>query len=118
MKEIVSLTERARKYLNSSRILGVISAFGEYFVKTGIFPRDMGRELNRAFEKRWIFIVVNDDGETYRLRSKYGILSIEPEDVDSTVFNSEEGGGRYRVPEPCRTEHSAGFGDPDYRKCR
>jgi len=39
MKEIVSLIERARKYLNSSGILGVISAFGEHFVKTGIFPR-------------------------------------------------------------------------------
>jgi len=31
---------------------GVISAFGEHFVKTGVFPKEMGRELNRAFEKR------------------------------------------------------------------
>ncbi len=31
---------------------GVISAFGKFFVKTDIFPREMGRELNRAFEKR------------------------------------------------------------------
>jgi uncharacterized protein (UPF0332 family) len=30
----------------------VISAFGEHFTKTGIFPREMGREFNRAFEKR------------------------------------------------------------------
>jgi len=33
---------------------GVISAFGRLFVKTGIFPKEMGRELNRAFEKRQI----------------------------------------------------------------
>jgi hypothetical protein len=30
----------------------VISAFGEHFVKTEIFPRDMGRAFNRAFEER------------------------------------------------------------------
>ncbi|MCD6169321.1 MAG: hypothetical protein J7J76_02065 [Candidatus Latescibacteria bacterium] len=29
-----------------------MSAFGEHFVKTGVFPKEMGRELNRAFEKR------------------------------------------------------------------
>lgn len=33
---------------------GVISAFGEHFIKTGIFPKNMGRELNKAFEKRQI----------------------------------------------------------------
>jgi len=32
----------------------VISSFGELFVKKGIFPKEMGRELNRAFEKRQI----------------------------------------------------------------
>jgi len=31
---------------------GVVSGFGEHFVKRGVFPREMGRELNRAFEKR------------------------------------------------------------------
>lgn len=31
---------------------GVISAFGEHFIKSGIFPKGMGKELNRAFEKR------------------------------------------------------------------
>jgi uncharacterized protein (UPF0332 family) len=30
----------------------VIAAFGEHFVKTAVFPKQMGRELNRAFEKR------------------------------------------------------------------
>ena len=31
---------------------GVIAAFGEHLVKTGLFPAEMGRELNRAFQKR------------------------------------------------------------------
>ena len=81
MKEIKSLVEKAKKYLRSAEIessvsrtyyamfycaqamlltknlsfsshRGVISAFGEHFIKTGIFPKEMGRELNRAFEKR------------------------------------------------------------------
>ncbi|MCD6386115.1 HEPN domain-containing protein, partial [Candidatus Sumerlaeota bacterium] len=40
------------KNMSFSSHKGVISAFGEHFVKTGIFPRELGRELNRAFEKR------------------------------------------------------------------
>jgi uncharacterized protein (UPF0332 family) len=40
------------KGLSFSSHKGVISAFGEHFVKTGIFSKEMGRELNRAFEKR------------------------------------------------------------------
>lgn len=42
------------KKLSFSSHKGIISAFGEHFVKTGIFPKEMGRELNRAFEKRQI----------------------------------------------------------------
>jgi len=40
------------KNLSFSSHKGVISAFGEHFVKTGIFPKERGRELNKAFEKR------------------------------------------------------------------
>ena len=40
------------KNLSFSSHKGVISAFGEHFIKGGIFPKEMGRELNRAFEKR------------------------------------------------------------------
>jgi len=40
------------KNLSFSSHKGIISAFGEHFVKTGVFPKEMGRELNRAFEKR------------------------------------------------------------------
>ena len=42
------------KNLSFSPHKGVISAFGEHFVKTGIFQKEMGRELNKAFEKRQI----------------------------------------------------------------
>lgn len=42
------------KNLSFSSHKGVISGFGEHFVKTGIFSKEMGRELNRAFEKRQI----------------------------------------------------------------
>lgn len=42
------------KNLSFSSHKGVISAFGEHFIKTNIFPREMGREINRAFEKRQI----------------------------------------------------------------
>lgn len=42
------------KNLSFSSHKGVISAFGKHFIKTGIFPKEMGRELNRAFEKRQI----------------------------------------------------------------
>jgi uncharacterized protein (UPF0332 family) len=31
---------------------GVISGFGEQFIKTGVLPRELGRALNKAFEKR------------------------------------------------------------------
>ncbi len=57
------------KNLSFSSHKGVISAFGEHFVKTGTFPKEMGRELNRAFEKRQIgdyeytFVVSNEDAK-------------------------------------------------------
>lgn len=40
------------KNLSFSSHKGVISAFGEHFIKTGVFDKKLGRELNRAFEKR------------------------------------------------------------------
>ena len=49
------------KGLSFSSHKGVISAFGQHFVKTGVFPKRMSRELNRAFEKRQI----GDYGHTF-----------------------------------------------------
>lgn len=57
------------KKLSFSSHKGVISAFGEHFVKTGIFPKEMGKELNRAFEKRQVgdyeytFVISQDEAE-------------------------------------------------------
>jgi uncharacterized protein (UPF0332 family) len=42
------------KNLSFSSHKGVISAFGEHFIKTGIVPKEQGRALNKAFEKRQI----------------------------------------------------------------
>lgn len=38
--------------LNFSSHKGVISAFGQHFVKTGIFSKEMRRQLQNAFNKR------------------------------------------------------------------
>jgi uncharacterized protein (UPF0332 family) len=57
------------KNLSFSSHKGVISAFGEHFVKTDVFNREMGRELNRAFEKRQIgdyghtFVIPQDEAQ-------------------------------------------------------
>jgi len=40
------------KNMTFSSHRGVIAAFGEQFIKTNVFPRELGRELNRAFGKR------------------------------------------------------------------
>ncbi len=40
------------KKLSFSSHKGVISAFGEHFVKTDIFSKDMGKNLHLVFEKR------------------------------------------------------------------
>lgn len=48
----------------------VISSFGEQFVKTGVFPREMGRQLNLAFQKRQLgdyeaaFVLSREDAES------------------------------------------------------
>ena len=42
------------KDLSYSSHKGVISGSGEHFIKTGIFPREMVKEFNRAFQKRQI----------------------------------------------------------------
>lgn len=51
------------KGLSFSSHKGVISAFGQHFVKTGILAKELGRELNRAFEKRQI----GDYGHTFAI---------------------------------------------------
>jgi uncharacterized protein (UPF0332 family) len=63
--EAILLTQN----LSYSSHKGIISAFGEHFVKSGVFPKEMGRELNRAFEKRQIgdyghkFVISEEEAE-------------------------------------------------------
>jgi len=48
---------------------GVISVFGEKFIKTGIFEKEMSKELTRAFEKRqlgdyeYTFVITEDEAQ-------------------------------------------------------
>jgi len=57
------------KNLSFSSHKRVIAAFGEHFVKSGVFPKEMGRELNRAFEKRqlgdyeYTFVISDEEAE-------------------------------------------------------
>jgi len=118
MKEIISLIERANKYLNSAELLikegdfessvsrsyyamfysaeallltkelsfsshgGVISGFGEHFIKTDLFPKEMGKELNRAFEKRqlgdyeYTFVFSEKEAEDILEKSRYFVDNI------------------------------------------
>lgn len=42
------------KSVTASSHKGVITLFGQHFVKTGIFPRELGRALSEAYDKRLI----------------------------------------------------------------
>lgn len=89
-KDIKPLIEKAKKFINSAKVLfnigdfdstvsrtyyamhhiveavlftknlkikthrGLISTFGQFFVKTNIFPKEIGRQLRDTFDKRLI----------------------------------------------------------------
>ena len=61
------------KTLSFSSHKGVISAFGKHFIKTEIFPKEMGRELNRAFEKRQI----GDYGYTFVVSDEEAVQMLQ-----------------------------------------
>jgi len=42
------------KSITASSHKGVITLFGQHFVKTGIFPRELGKALSEAYDKRLI----------------------------------------------------------------
>lgn len=50
MAEAVLLTKK----LSASSHKGVISLFGEHFVKTEVFERNLGKALNDAYDKRLV----------------------------------------------------------------
>jgi len=57
------------KNLSASSHKGVISLFGEHFIKAGIFDRGLGKALNDAYDKRLIgdygigFIVTEEEAK-------------------------------------------------------
>ena len=57
------------KGLTFSSHKGVISAFGKHLIQTGEMPKEMSRELHRAFEKRQLsdyeftFVIAREEAE-------------------------------------------------------
>ncbi|MFZ3066341.1 MAG: HEPN domain-containing protein [Nitrospirota bacterium] len=70
------------KELAFSSHKAVISAFGQYFVKTGIFPKEMSKSLTKAFEKRqfgdyeFTFVITEEDTKEIIKRGKSFIASV------------------------------------------
>jgi uncharacterized protein (UPF0332 family) len=70
------------KELTFSSHKAVISAFGQYFVKTGIFPKEMSKSLTMAFEKRqfgdyeFTFVITEEDAEETIKRGKGFIAAV------------------------------------------
>lgn len=68
--------------LSFSSHRGVISTFGERFIKSGIFPREMGKEFNRAFEKRqlgdygYTFVISEEEAEEVLEKGKNFVKKI------------------------------------------
>ena len=55
--------------LSFSSHKAVISAFGEHFVKTGLFSKDFSKSITRAFEKRQL----SDYGFTFVITEKEAV---------------------------------------------
>jgi len=70
------------KGLSFSSHKAVISAFGQHFVKTGIFPKAMSKSLTKAFEKRqfsdyeYTFVITSEDAEEIMKEGKEFIASV------------------------------------------
>ena len=69
MSEAALLT----KSLSASSHKGVISLFGEHFVRTGIFERNLGKALNDAYDKR----LVGDYGVGFTITEQQAKDSLE-----------------------------------------
>jgi len=77
--EAVLLTEN----LSASSHKGVISLFGEHFIKKDIFDREMGKILNEAYDKRLIgdygvgFIISEEEAKEILRKTKSFIRSLK-----------------------------------------
>lgn len=64
------------KNLSVSTHKGAISVFGKHFIKTGIFTKELGRELNRAYQKRQLgdyeykFVISKDEAKELLINGK------------------------------------------------
>lgn len=62
------------KNIRASSHKGIVSSFGEHFIKTGIFEKRFGREISNAFKERQIgdydFELVIDKGRAEELLDK------------------------------------------------
>lgn len=62
---------------------GVISLFGKYFVKTGVFEKELGKNLNDAYDKRQIgdygvgFTITQEEAKEMRATANYFIHEIK-----------------------------------------
>lgn len=71
------------KNLSFSSHKGVITMFGEYFIKTGVFSKELGRELNRAFAKRQIgdythaFVISEDEAKQVLENGQHFVAQME-----------------------------------------
>lgn len=56
----------------------VVAAFGEHFIKTGLFPKEMHHWLHRAFEKRQVsdydYLTGISESEVEDLQQKAGLF--------------------------------------------
>jgi uncharacterized protein (UPF0332 family) len=73
LAEAVLLT----KNLKASSHKGVLGLFGQHFVKTGVFDKELGRALNDAYDKRQI----GDYGVGFSITQK------EAQDMLKTALN-------------------------------
>lgn len=68
--------------LSFSSHKAVLSAFGEHFIKPGTFPREMGKLLNMAFEKRQLgdyeftFVISKEEAEEMLEKGKEFVKKI------------------------------------------
>lgn len=84
----------ASKALGTSKHSGVISMFGQHFVKTGIFSSEAGRHLRQAFELRqecdYESFVEPTSDQAQEIISKAGEFISEAERVWVSIKSSDQ----------------------------
>lgn len=67
---------------------GLIALFGDNFIKTNIFPKEMGRKINRAYDKR----LIGDYGTSVNIDKveAQDLLIVGKEFIDKIINYLEE----------------------------